>query len=283
MKSENKYKREWEKLEEIKPAPYSFRKVCEMDYSEFEYQVKTQSDDFVKNITSSLYSGDFIILKNAFSQEYVNQLKLDIIEYSKKSPSSFHKMKEECPDFHRIQNEDQLGKYSVDAVRHSFYFFTWNDDPLKIRKKIYEKWRIIKFASGRSPTEWEKNTPKDGVVDRIQIVKYPLGAGYIEPHVHDPINQRISISVFMSELGKDYSEGGCYFFNKEDQMVSVESKIKTGDIGLFYGSVRHCVEPVEVEESMQKNIDTDGRWWMGLYSPESDESDTRHTSSRISV
>tara|TARA_B110000438_G_C15749322_1_gene622187 strand:- start:164 stop:1024 length:861 start_codon:yes stop_codon:yes gene_type:complete len=275
----NKYKKEWEELEGAKPAPNSFRKICEIDYSKFENQVKIQNNGFVKNITSSFYSGDFFILKNAFSSTFINKLKSSLMEYSKKSPSTFFKMKEGCPDFHRIQNEDHLGKYSVDAVRHSFYFFSWNDDPLKIREKLYKKWRIIKFASGRSFTEWEKNTPKDGVVDRVQIVKYPPGSGYIEPHVHDPINQRIIVSVFMSEIGKDFSKGGCHFYNKKNQKVSVEDRIQIGDIGLFYASLRHCVDPVMAEESLLKNKDTDGRWWIGLYSPESDELDKRHTSS----
>ena len=94
--------------------------------TEFENKVKSQKSNFVKEITSSFYSGDFMILKNAFSSEFLNALKIRLMDYSKKSSSSFYKMKEGCPDFHRIQNESQLGKYSVDAVRHSFYFFNWN-------------------------------------------------------------------------------------------------------------------------------------------------------------
>ena len=32
----NKYKKEWEELKGAKPAPNSFRKICEIDYSDFE-------------------------------------------------------------------------------------------------------------------------------------------------------------------------------------------------------------------------------------------------------
>ena len=283
MKSNNNFNKEWEKLEQSKHAPISMRKVHEIDYSEFENKVKSQKSNFVKEITSSFYSGDVMILKNAFSSEFLDVLKIKLMDYSKKSPSSFYKMKEGCPDFHRIQNESQLGKYSVDAVRHSFYFFNWNDDPLKIRNKFYEKWRIIKTMSGVESTKWEQNTPKDGIVDRIQIVKYFPGSGYIEPHVHDPINQRIIISVFMSERGKDYSKGGCCYFDGDDQKISVEEGIEAGDMGLFYASLRHCVDPVEVDKTLLKNSETDGRWWIGLYSPESDELESRHTSSRLTM
>ena len=279
MESINRYSNEWERLESSQNAPSYFRKVCEIDYSEFEQQVKNQNHNFVKKITDSFYSGDFLILKNAFSSEFINELKSNLMDFSKKSASSFYKMKEGCPDFHRIQGDSEIGKYSVDAVRHSFYFFNWNKDPLKIRNSLYKKWRIIKFVSGREYTQWEHNTPKDGIIDRIQVVKYPNGTGFIEPHLHDPTNQRIIVSVFMSQRGKDYTKGGCYFFDKNNKRVSVEEQVEVGDIGLFYASLLHCVDPVETEQSLLRNDGTDGRWWMGLYSPESDELDSRHTSS----
>jgi len=279
----NEYAEEWKRLERGKPAPLFVKNIIEIEYSEFEYQVKNQDHEFVKKITDSFYSGDSYLLKNAFPSKFLEELKSRLMDYSRKFPSSFYQMKEGCPDFHRLQSEVSLGKYSVDAIRHSFYFFPWNDDPLGIRETFYEKWKIIKFVSGRANDQWEKNTPKDGIVDRMQLVKYPPGSGFIEPHVHDPINQRIIISVFMTERGKNYTGGGVYFFDKDNQRVSVEEQINIGDIGLFYASLRHCVDTIETEVSLLKNDDTDGRWWIGLYSPESDELKNRHTSSSVTL
>ena len=38
-----------------------------------------------------------------------------------------------------------------------------------------------------------KNTPKNGLVDRIQIHRYPHNSGEIEPHQHNPKNIRNNI------------------------------------------------------------------------------------------
>ena len=64
-------------------------------------------------------------------------------------------------------------KYSFKVCKHAFYFFPWNKDELKIFEKINEKWRLIKKLMGLNFKEFEKNTPKDGIVDRIQVVQYP--------------------------------------------------------------------------------------------------------------
>ena len=143
----NEYAEEWKRLERGKPAPLFVKNIIEIEYSEFEYQVKNQDHEFVKKITDSFYSGDSYLLKNAFPSKFLEELKSRLMDYSRKFPSSFYQMKEGCPDFHRLQSEVSLGKYSVDAIRHSFYFFPWNDDPLGIRETFYEKWKIIKFVS----------------------------------------------------------------------------------------------------------------------------------------
>ena len=46
----------------------------------------------------------------------------------------------------------------------------------------HTKGRRTRFLMGLRPDEYEKNTPKDGVVDRIQIVQYPPRVGFLEPH-----------------------------------------------------------------------------------------------------
>ena len=70
--------------------------------------------------------------------------------------------------------------YSVGAVRHTTYFFPWNSDPCGFNNQIYERWRLSKFVAGLR--DGMKNTPKDGSVDRIQIVCYPPKYGGVETH-----------------------------------------------------------------------------------------------------
>ena len=49
---------------------------------------------------------------------------------------------------------------------------------------------VLKYLSGYYENAWEKNTPKDGIVDRIQIVKYPPNSGSQELHQDPYIYQK---------------------------------------------------------------------------------------------
>ena len=69
---------------------------------------------------------------------------------------------------------------------------------------IYERWRIFKVLGGKDALFAEKKTPVDGLVDRIQVVQYPSGSGYLAGH-QDPFhNQRLFISGYMSKPGKTF-------------------------------------------------------------------------------
>ena len=127
---------------------------------------------------------------------------------------------------------------------------------------------------GLDPYDFEKNTPKDGVIDRVQLVNYPSKVGYLEPHTDPYLYQKILISVYMSKIGKDFDGLGFYVFKDENNIESVENNIEIGDIGIALATVCHGVAPVN-----GMNNTSDGRWFLSLYSNESDEVKNRHTSS----
>ena len=167
-------------------------------------------------------------------------------------------------------------KYSIKAVKHSAYFFPWNDDPLNIFEDIWERWRPLKFLGGFSWNEYENNTPKDGVVDRIQIVRYPPGTGQIEPHSDPYLNQRFFISTYLSKKGKDYVGGGVYLVGNKGEKIDIENQIDIGDMSIGYSTLIHGVDPVNINSEPNINK-TDGRWFLGLYSNDSDHKKDRHT------
>ena len=57
-----------------------------------------------------------------------------------------------------------------------------------------------------------------------------------------------------------------------------EISFDIGDIGIFYATLKHAVHPVKASSKKIKEKYR-GRWWCGLYSPESDLIKNRHTSS----
>ena len=95
-------------------------------------------------IINNLMEGKVLIIKKAFSDNFVQDIKSKVKIFWTESESSFYPMIEGCPDFHRIITPELSKNYSVGAVRHSTYFFPWNNDPCKINEQIYEIWRLCK-------------------------------------------------------------------------------------------------------------------------------------------
>lgn len=279
---ENEFKSEWERLESLLPRPERVRNVVTVDYLELFEAINRQEFSIVKSIIGNLYFGDVYILKGAFPRRFMAELRTNVQIYWNSKPSEFHKMLEGTPDFHRIIDAETGKKYSFRVCKHSAYFYNWNDDPLKLFDMIYERWRVIKQLMGLRPDEYEKNTPKDGVVDRVQIVRYPPRIGFLEPHSDPYKYQRLFFSGYMSKRGVDYKGGGFYLVGSGDKVVEVEDRIDVGDVCIGYATILHGVAPVDKDK--EPNWEGgDGRWFLSMYSNESDEVLNRHTGHAVRV
>ena len=97
----NIYKKIWDKKEKFDLLPKFYNKIIEIDYQEFKEKVYNNSLKEANNIVDSLLSGDIYILKEAFSKEYVEKIKVQTIENWQNLQSEFHKIYEGCPNFYR--------------------------------------------------------------------------------------------------------------------------------------------------------------------------------------
>ena len=273
----NIFKNLWENLEKVNNLPTRARKIISLDYSIFAEKIDNNDESFAKQLANSLILGDIYILKEAFDKEFFNSLKNKCYDYFRNEPPSFHKMLEGCPDFHRIIDLDVGNKYSFKLCKHSFYFYNWNKDPLNLFDTTYERWRKIKKLMGYDPNIFENNTPKDGAIDRIQVVQYPSKYGYLEPHSDPYKYQKFFISGYMSKKGKDYLDGGFYALDKENKVIDVEKYIDVGDVGIGFATIVHGVAPVNRNKDPKWEDMNDGRWFYSLYTNESDEIKNRHT------
>ena len=265
----NNYKAIWEKLEASKKRPKYASEIITVNYDEFAADVEKQDDDFVNKIVNSLYKGDIYILKNGFPKIFMENLRDKVFKIWNSSETSFHKMVEGCPDFHRRQDEKIAKKYVFESIRHSYYWFHWNGDPMSVIPEINKRWRVLKFLGGLNKHTYEKNTPKDGVVDRFQVARYLPGIGKSETHSDPYQNQRFFISVFMSKKGLDYKKGGFYVVKENNQFEDVEKCVDIGDISIGYATVMHGVDIIDPDQKPNW-LTKDGRWWLGLYSNSSD-------------
>ena len=135
---------------------------------------------------------------------------------------------------------------------------------------------MFKYLGGFKHDKYEKNTPKNGVIDRFQIVHYPAGAGWLETHSDPYHNQRVIVSGFLSEREKDYKTGGFYYYKKKGSIIDCDYEIEKGDMLTSYATVLHGVSQIDSGKKINYNSPT-GRWFLGLYSNDSDTIEKRRT------
>lgn len=270
----NKFLEAWEKIEATEAQPSLMRNLVDMEYEEFAAKVNAQEPKFVTQVVESLYAGDIYILRNGFPKKFMTDLIDKVYETWSLSPSSFHKMVEGCPDFHRMVDQDTAKNYVFKNIRHSYYWFPWNGDPFGVIPEIMKRWRVFKLLGGFRADEYENNTPKDGIVDRFQVARYLPGIGISETHIDPYENQRTIISIYASKRGVDFQEGGFHAIAKGDKLIDLEAGIEVGDIGIGYATVQHGVSLIDPSGTPDWKA-RDGRWWMGLYSSSSDMAETR--------
>ena len=115
----------WLNLEK-QPYPTTSSNIRTIDYNSF----KNIFLDFKKleETLNSLFLEKIFIIKKAFDLEFIEKLKFAFNDFTKKNESTFYKLKEGCPNFHRIIDEKVSSNYSIKAIKHSAYFFPWNED-----------------------------------------------------------------------------------------------------------------------------------------------------------
>tara|TARA_A100001015_G_scaffold253903_1_gene294378 strand:- start:28 stop:936 length:909 start_codon:yes stop_codon:yes gene_type:complete len=271
------YKLFWQEKEKNYPLPRKSRNIIKVEFNEFEKILNDDDEIKVKKIIDNLYSGDFYLIKNTFSTSFLNRIKKGCFEHFSNSPSTFYKMLEGTPDFQRKIDIETGKKYSFKRCSHSFYFYRWNNDPLNLFGEIDKKWRLVKKLMGLDFNAYEKNTPKDGVIDRVQLVKYPSSIGFLEPHSDPYKYQKLFISGYMSKKDQDFTGLGFYLIDQNDKIVEIENDIDIGDVGLGYSTVQHGVAPVNINKNPDWDDINDGRWFLSMYSNQSDEVKERHT------
>ena len=170
--SSNVFENLWSKYEKPKELPKYFNKIIEVDFNDFRNKVFSNDPLFAETLVKSLLNGDVYLLKNAFEKDFLNKIKLETVKSWKLKKSEFHKIYDKCPNFYRNITQNLSSKYAFKQIKQTNYFFPWNKDFHNLYLETYKRWRVIKYLSGFYEDVWEKNIPSDGVIDRIQIVRY---------------------------------------------------------------------------------------------------------------
>jgi hypothetical protein len=281
----NDIKELWVDLESKKNAPKFVIKVNKLQFQDLKEAINSQNIEFIKKIIKKMYAGEAFILRNAAEKSLKEVIVNLAKQYDKKQKPSFHKMYDASPNFHRIIDQEITKKYSLFAIKHSYYFYNWNIKT-KLEKElkdgVYRHWRYIKYLAGNSKYRYEKNIPSQKQIDRLQIVNYPHGGGELRDHEDPRKNQRIVSGLIMSKIGEDFQTGGFYFRDKEGKKLNIENQLEVGDSVMFYGSIIHGVQPVDKNKIIDWSS-YNGRWFVGMFVNDSDHLPNRVTAKDLSA
>lgn len=276
-------KKYWTKLESQSQPPKVVKKISILEFDKIKNSINNKNEFFVKNLAKRMYSGEAFIVRNA-AKKNLRKTIIDLAKYyDKKQKQSFHKMLDGTPNFHRIIDKKITKKYSLYAIKHSYFFYNWNIKTKlekNLKSGVYRHWRYIKFLAGNSKFQYEKNIPSQNQIDRLQIVNYPHGGGELRDHVDPRKNQRIVSGLIMSKKGVDFESGGFYFRDKNNKKLNIENKLEIGDSVIFYGSIVHGVEKVDKNKKLNWNS-YKGRWFIGMFVNDSNHVMNRATANDL--
>ena len=276
-------KKYWEKIESQKKSPTFVKKINLIFFDDIKKKINRKNEFYLKNLIKKMYEGEAYIVRKA-AKKTLKKIVIKLAKYyDKKQKCSFHKMLDGTPNFHRIIDKKITKKYSLYAIKHSYFLYNWNIKT-KLEKEfkdaVYRHWRYIKFLAGNKKSEFEKNIPSQYQIDRLQIVNYPHGGGELRDHVDPRKNQRIVSGLIMSKIGKDFDEGGFYFRDKNNKKINIESKLEIGDSVMFYGSIVHGVDTVDPKKKLDWKSYY-GRWFVGMFVNDSDHVKNRITANDL--
>ena len=143
---QSKFKQAWQRLESSRPQPSFMRKLRTVPFADLIRDIREGRDYFVEEFTASMYAGDFYLLKGAYSREFLQGVAQRVFGFGLSCPSSFHKMLDGTPDFHRIIDDGSTVAYSLRALRHGFYFYRFNADPAGVYRDFTPVWRTVKIG-----------------------------------------------------------------------------------------------------------------------------------------
>jgi len=280
----NELSNHWTHLEDSDNPPKYVSDIAEIDFATLKSFVETRNLNKLFDLQRKLYDGTAFIIRKA-AEPALRDVAISIArKYDKTQISTFHKMLDGTPNFHRIIDQQITQNYSLYAIKHSYYLYNWNaktEDEKNFKEGVYRHWRYVKLLAGNSMFEYENNIPSDLKIDRLQIVNYPLGGGELRDHEDPRHNQRIVSGLIMSRIGTHFDEGGFYFKTRDNTNLNLESRLDIGDSVSFYGSIIHGVEAVDPK----KNLDWtsyDGRWFIGMFVNDSDHVLNRATAKDLS-
>jgi hypothetical protein len=235
--------------------PKTARKIHILQKNEYDTDNQIFLDEIKENITTHR---DFYVLKSFYPAEDLRKIRKYLHNIGTNSLPKYETLINGCPDFHRIVNDDL--RSSVKSVMHQYVFHSWNDNAFDFFNYFKKIFHLKNQLGGFDKDYCLNNTPDNDFVARVAFHHYVAGGGYLQCHA-DPVgsHQFVVPILQLSTKGEDFTSGGFYIINENNEKVFLDEHAEIGDLLLTHGEVKHGVDYVDSQKKIDWLSDA-GRW-----------------------
>jgi hypothetical protein len=224
--------------------------ITREDFLDFAYR---DTEGFMRSIAA----GDAYVVKAFYPRSLIDAYRAFLRDWAVQEQPSWHPCLDGVPDYHRIN--DEYPESWVKARMHSFYIhrFNGNREWFAPFKEILE----LKNHLRNAPPDSNYDTlPSSGVISRITSHQYPIGGGYLAPHI-DPKSDFALVQTIVqaSDMGTDFESGGLYYCPSASEPVYLDQYSESGDLFVLTPDAEHGVAPVDPEKPTDWST-ARGRW-----------------------
>ena len=224
---------------------------------------KNFTDTPLKDLKKKITNGTIIVVKNSINKKKLIDAGKKIHKFKMKNSKDVKMIEGIGNIFYRSQlKKSDEKRYAL--YNRNWYFFPWNKDKFPLSKLVQPIFNYVVKMNGYDPKKILKQTPKDGFVQRFNLMNYPNNSGYITSHVDPTSIVKITAGIYITEFGRDYIDGGYYVLDKNKKKFFVDHQVKSGDLVLFYAGMPHGVDIIKMKNKPQKNSFFNGRWFLNM-------------------
>jgi hypothetical protein len=163
------------------------------------------------------------------------------------------------PDINFHRRDDGTAPTTMPHIFHQFGFGNLAALPAALRERLESiSSALVDFQNELAGTDFKL----EGDAFRTKLMRHPRGGGFLVPHRHPYLPQRVSLFLNMSEPGVDYSSGGVSYRSNGAWVVPF-AEFRLGDILAWRYDMIHDVRPVDPNETLKWEGD-DGFWIYAL-------------------
>ena len=197
--------------------------------------------ELINDIRSMLIDGVALKLTHKISLDFLRHLKselsVDLNDHSY-TPRNFG-----CKNYRQLHwdHPSQI----VPAKFVSWSYYPWNSESKEIFDHLEKLFLLRNLLGGLDKYEYLKKADSVATA-RVALQFYPAGSGYMEAH-QDPLNvHQIAIpTLLLSDYGKNYSKGGFFAVDQNNNKIILDEHLSFGDLTLFHTSIPHGVELIK--------------------------------------